>query len=57
MNNELHRCAARGNLVRVKQLVKGSAKIEEVDEDGNQDSPVPGNSKRPVGDCGIPSRV
>jgi ankyrin repeat protein len=34
MNNELHLCAASGNLERVKQLVEGGANIEELDEDG-----------------------
>jgi ankyrin repeat protein len=32
--NGLHRCASAGNLERVKELVKGGANIEELDQDG-----------------------
>jgi ankyrin repeat protein len=35
MSYELHDCAARGNLERVRQLVEGGANIDEVDEHGN----------------------
>jgi ankyrin repeat protein len=34
MSYELHRCAESGDLERVKELVKGGANLEEVDNDG-----------------------